>query len=128
MVVAGTFRLEPVRHTRLRVVSLCPSVAQSPTSIDSLSLFRGFDPRHAIRTNQSLENSKDALGHTGDATTMKNSLWYLLLGLVPVLLLASSGAQGAQLTVLGLTLGIFFGTLSLRSPGPSDATQTHSGI
>jgi hypothetical protein len=67
------------------------------------------------------------VGRTGDATTMKQNLWYLLIGIVPVLLLASSGAQGAQLTVLGLTLGIFFGTLSLRKPSPSDATSTNSG-
>ena len=40
---------------------------------------------------------------------------YLVL-LVPVLLLLGSGAMGAQLAVLGLTLGIFFGTLSLRRP------------
>ena len=32
------------------------------------------------------------------------------------LLLLGSGAMGAQLAVLGLTLGIFFGTLSLRRP------------
>jgi len=58
---------------------------------------------------------------------MKRNLWYLLLGMVPVVFLASSGAQSAKITVLGLTLGIFFGTLSLRKPTPGDATSTNSG-
>ena len=71
--------------------------------------------------------SQGVVGRIGDATTMKQNLWYLLFGIAPVLLLASSGAKGAQLTVLGLTLGIFFGTLSLRRPDPSDATSTNSG-
>jgi hypothetical protein len=57
---------------------------------------------------------------------MKLNSWYLM-SLVPVALLASSGAFGAQLAVLGLTLGIFFGTLSLQRPQPGDATSTHPG-
>jgi len=63
----------------------------------------------------------------GDATTMKQDFRYLLLGAVPVVLLASSGAYGAQLTVLALTLGIFFGTLSLRRRASGDVTSTNSG-
>jgi hypothetical protein len=55
---------------------------------------------------------------------MKPHVWYLL-ALVPLALLISSGALGAQLAVLGLTLGIFFGTLSLRKPTPGDATTTN---
>ncbi len=58
---------------------------------------------------------------------MKQNLWYLLLGVAPVVLLASTSAYGAQITVLGLTFGIFFGTLSLRRPAPGDASSTNSG-
>jgi hypothetical protein len=62
----------------------------------------------------------------GDARTMKLNVW-TLIALIPLALLASSGAFGAQLAVLGLTLGIFFGTLSLQKPGTGDATTTHPG-
>jgi len=48
-----------------------------------------------------------------------------LFALVPAAFLASRGAFGAQLAVLGVTLGIFFGTLSLRRPTEGDATTTH---
>ena len=57
---------------------------------------------------------------------MKFNVWYLLLALLPLVLMFS-GAFGAQVLVLGVTLGIFFGTLSLRRPEPGDATTTHSG-
>jgi len=57
---------------------------------------------------------------------MKLSPWYFA-ALVPFALVASNGAFGAQIAVLGLTLGIFFGTVSLRKPAPSDASTTHSG-
>ena len=58
---------------------------------------------------------------------MKLNGW-LLAGLTPiVLLMASQGQYAAQLGVLGLTLGIFFGTLSLRKPGGGDATSTNPG-
>lgn len=57
---------------------------------------------------------------------MKVSPWYLAL-LAPFALLLAGGEYGAQLLVLGLTFGIFFGTLSLRSPVRSDATTTHHG-
>ena len=57
---------------------------------------------------------------------MKLNAWYLL-ALIPVALLLVSGAFGAQLAVLGITLGIFFGTLSLRKPTPGDATTTNPG-
>jgi hypothetical protein len=102
-------------------------VAHLPTSIDSLSLPEDRTvPRSATAAFLTRHRARRS-GCTGDATTMKQNLWYLLFGIAPVLLLASSGAQGAQLTVLGLTLGIFFGTLSLRKPDPSDATSTNSG-
>ena len=55
---------------------------------------------------------------------MKLNVWYLA-ALIPLALLASSGALGLQLAVLGLTLGIFFGTISLRRPQPRDATTTN---
>jgi len=48
-----------------------------------------------------------------------------LLAVIPALYLASRGAFGAQLAVLGVTLGIFFGTLSLRRPTEGSATTTH---
>jgi hypothetical protein len=57
---------------------------------------------------------------------MKLNVWYGL-ALIPLALLASTGAIGAQLAVLGLTLGIFFGTLSLRRPTPGDASTTNPG-
>jgi len=44
---------------------------------------------------------------------------------IPALLLVGRGTYGAQLAVLGVTLGIFFGTLSLRRPGEGSATTTH---
>ena len=58
---------------------------------------------------------------------MKLKAWYLLLAMFPATLLLLSGTFGAQLLVLGVTLGIFFGTLSLRRPKTGDATTTHSG-
>jgi hypothetical protein len=48
-----------------------------------------------------------------------------LLAVVPCVVLAAQGAFGAQLAVLGVTLGIFFGTLSLGRPGESSATTTN---
>ena len=48
-----------------------------------------------------------------------------LLAVIPCVVLAAQGAFGAQLAVLGVTLGIFFGTLSLGRPGESSATTTH---
>lgn len=56
---------------------------------------------------------------------MKLNYWYLaatvLVGLV------ATSAFGVQFAVLGVTLGIFFGTLSLQKPGRSDATSTNPG-
>jgi hypothetical protein len=57
---------------------------------------------------------------------MKFNSWYLV-ALVPFLLMFANGEYGAQLMVLGLTFGIFFGTLSLRRPGSPDASTTHPG-
>jgi hypothetical protein len=57
---------------------------------------------------------------------MKLNPWYLAV--IPVALLLSKGEYGAQLLVLGVTFGIFFGTLSLRRPGTGDATTTHPGL
>lgn len=57
---------------------------------------------------------------------MKPTIWYAL-AIVPLLLLASTGAIGTQLVVLGISLGIFFGTLSLGRPAASDATTTNPG-
>ena len=55
---------------------------------------------------------------------MKFKPWYLVAP-VPFALLAAHGAFGAQLAVLGVTLGFFFVTLSLRRPEAGDATTTH---
>ena len=59
---------------------------------------------------------------------MKLNVWYFAAA-VPLALLVSSGAFGAQIALLGLTLGIFFGTLSLRKRpplgAPGDATTTN---
>ena len=57
---------------------------------------------------------------------MKVNPWYLA-AFAPFALLLAAGEYGAQVMVLGLTLGIFFGTLSLRGPVRSDATTTHHG-
>lgn len=57
---------------------------------------------------------------------MRTSYWFFA-AILPLGYLASSGQYGAQLTVLALTLGIFFGTLSLQKPQTGDATTTHSG-
>ncbi|HYO97955.1 MAG TPA: hypothetical protein VER33_25800 [Polyangiaceae bacterium] len=54
---------------------------------------------------------------------MKLNPWYLVAP-IPVALMAGNGAFGAQLAVLGVTLGIFFGTLSLGRRAPGDATTT----
>ena len=56
---------------------------------------------------------------------MKLNVWYLT-ALIPLALLAS-GAFSAQIAVLGITLGIFFGTLSLGKSSPGDATTTNPG-
>jgi hypothetical protein len=57
---------------------------------------------------------------------MKLNPWYLA-ALVPVALLAADGAFSAQVAVLGVTLGIFFGTLSLGKAAQNDATSTNPG-
>jgi hypothetical protein len=57
---------------------------------------------------------------------MKLSAWYVAAVFLFTLVIASQGQYAAQLGVLGLALGIFFGTLSLRRPG-GDATTTNPG-
>jgi len=53
---------------------------------------------------------------------------YGLVAMVATLVfLVSQGHYGAQVAVLALTLGIFFGTVSLRKPSAGDATTTHPG-
>ena len=61
---------------------------------------------------------------SGDSILMKINPWYLAAP-IPFCLFAVHEALGAQLLVLGVTLGIFFGTLSLRRPAAGDATTTH---
>ena len=58
---------------------------------------------------------------------MRFSTWHLAL-LAPVALITAQGQYGAQLLVMALTLGIFFGTVSLRKVAAHDAaTTTHPG-
>ncbi len=57
---------------------------------------------------------------------MKPNPWYLLAA-IPIVFLLASGTVGAQLAVIGLALGIFFGTVSLRKPAAGDATTTNPG-
>ena len=55
---------------------------------------------------------------------MKLNPWYLVAP-IPVVLMAANGPFGAQLVVLGVTIGIFFGTLALGRPTPGNATTTN---
>lgn len=50
-----------------------------------------------------------------------------LSALVPAAVLSGNGVFVGQLAVLGLTLGIFFGTLSLRRPAPGMASTRRPG-
>ena len=52
--------------------------------------------------------------------------WYLVLP-AALAILAGTGAIGAQVAVLLVTFGIFFGTLSLGRARPGDATTSRSG-
>jgi hypothetical protein len=52
--------------------------------------------------------------------------WYLV-GPALLALLAVSGVIGAQLAVLGVTVAIFLGTLSLGRAQPGDSTTTNPG-
>ncbi|MBI3205177.1 MAG: hypothetical protein IT377_18615 [Polyangiaceae bacterium] len=53
---------------------------------------------------------------------VKSPVLYLVI-LIPLVLLLGTGVMGAQLAVLGLTLGIFFGTLTLRRPAVGRAVS-----
>ena len=55
---------------------------------------------------------------------MKFGPWYVAAA-IPAVLALAQGAFSAQLAVLGVALGIFFGTLSLRRPSEGDATTTN---
>jgi hypothetical protein len=55
---------------------------------------------------------------------MKLNPWYLVAP-IPVALMAANGPFGAQLAVLGVTIGIFFGTLALGRPTAGSATTTN---
>lgn len=57
---------------------------------------------------------------------MKLNNWYLVAA-APLLLLTAQGQYAAQLSILGVTLGIFFGTLSLKRAQSGDATTTNPG-
>jgi hypothetical protein len=56
---------------------------------------------------------------------IKSPVLYLVV-LIPLVLLLGTGVVGAQLAVLGLTLGIFFGTLTLRRPTVGRAATQQS--
>jgi hypothetical protein len=53
--------------------------------------------------------------------------WYLP-PLAALAALSVLGPYGTPLVVLALTLGIFFGTVSIRAPRTTDATSTHPGV
>jgi hypothetical protein len=55
---------------------------------------------------------------------MKLSPWYLAAASIPAALLAG-GQFGAQIVVLGVTVGIFLGTLALGRPQASATTTQH---
>ena len=76
--------------------------------LHQLTLRRAFDP-------YSQSNPLERL-------SMKLSPWYLA-ATIPVALLAG-GQFGAQIAVLGVTIGIFLGTLALGRPEASGATTT----
>lgn len=62
---------------------------------------------------------------------MIRSYWYLapiVLALAALLGLAVMGPYGTPMLVLGVALGIFFGTVSLRGHRARDATSTHPGL
>ena len=59
---------------------------------------------------------------------MKLNPWYLTALVPTALILGDQWQYAAQLGVLGMTLGIFFGTLALRRPIEGDATSTNPGI
>jgi hypothetical protein len=61
------------------------------------------------------------------ALMVKSPILYLV-ALIPLVLLLGSGVMGAQLAVLGLTLGIFFGTLTLRRPAVGRTVTQQSGL
>jgi hypothetical protein len=58
---------------------------------------------------------------------MIRSYWYLV-PLAAAFGLAAMGPYGTPIMVLGLALGIFFGTVSLRGHRAQDATSTHPGL
>ncbi|MBC7815767.1 MAG: hypothetical protein IAG10_02585 [Planctomycetaceae bacterium] len=58
---------------------------------------------------------------------MIRTYWYLVL-LATALGMAAMGAYATPILVLGLALGIFFGTVSLRGHRAQDATSTHPGL
>jgi hypothetical protein len=56
---------------------------------------------------------------------VKSPVLYLT-ALIPLALLLERGVAGTQAAVLGLTLSIFFGTLSLRRPTAGSAQTSRS--
>ena len=61
-----------------------------------------------------------------DVTRDMKRLW-ILVGLLSLPLLFLNTTVGPQLALIGLTLGIFFGTLSLGKPPRGEATSTNPG-
>ena len=61
-----------------------------------------------------------------NSTQITDILLVIQAAITLFMLVVSQGHYAAQLGVLGLTLGIFFGTISLRRPG-GDATTTNPG-
>jgi hypothetical protein len=59
---------------------------------------------------------------------MKLNPWYLAALVPTAIVVAGQWQYAAPVAVLGMTLGIFFGTLTLRRPIEGDATSTNPGI
>jgi len=53
--------------------------------------------------------------------------FYYLAAFVSLAVALFAGSIGIQLAVIGVTLAIFFGTLSLQTPAAADAPSTNSG-
>ncbi len=59
---------------------------------------------------------------------MKKAMWWLLGPALGFLFAGELRQYGLQFLVLCVALGIFIGTVSIRSPKAQDATSTHPGL
>jgi len=71
--------------------------------------------------------SRGTLGSVVGVTKRMKFNFYYLAAFVSLAVALFAGSIGIQLAVLGVTLAIFFGTLSLQTPAAADAPSTNSG-